>query len=111
MIETLRAFNDLIRQGKVLYFGVSEWTAKQISQALHIADELGLDRLIVNHAQYNLLWRPVEQELTPLCAAQGVGQSASWSVVRVWEHESLQASLQRVEEAMTSAAQRRVTAK
>lgn len=76
--ETLRAFDDLVRQGKVLYIGVSEWTPEQTKEALRVADSMGLDRIIVNQVQYNLLWRPIESELTPLCVSEGVGQIA-WS--------------------------------
>ena len=78
MVETLRAFDDLVRQGKVLYVGVSEWTADQIAEALRIADDLGLDRIISNQPQYNLLWRVIEAEIVPLCRKEGVGQLA-WS--------------------------------
>jgi aryl-alcohol dehydrogenase-like predicted oxidoreductase len=76
--ETLRAFDDLVRQGKVLYVGVSEWTAEQITAALRIAGEMGLDRIVANQPQYNMLWRVVEAEVLPLCAREGIGQLA-WS--------------------------------
>lgn len=76
--ETLRAFDDLIRQGKVLYVGVSEWTAAQISEALELADRMGLDRIVSNQPQYNLLWRVIEEEVVPLCEREGIGQLA-WS--------------------------------
>lgn len=72
--ETLRAFDDLIRQGKVLYVGVSEWTADQIRRALDLADGLGLDRLVSNQPQYSMLWRVIESEVVPLCAKEGMGQ-------------------------------------
>lgn len=72
--ETLRAIDDMIRQGKVLYYGVSEWTAKQITDALHTADKYLLDRMIVNQPSYNLLNRYIEKEVLPLCKEQGVGQ-------------------------------------
>jgi aryl-alcohol dehydrogenase-like predicted oxidoreductase len=72
--ETLRAFDDLVRQGKVLYIGVSEWRAEQIAAALRIADELGLDRIISNQPQYNMLWRVIEAEVLPLCEKEGLGQ-------------------------------------
>src|ERR1700749_38114 len=45
LTETLRAFDDLVRQGKVLYIGVSEWRAEEIAAALRVADEMGFDRL------------------------------------------------------------------
>ncbi len=52
--ETLRTIDDLLRQGKILYVGVSEWTAAQMAQALHIADRYLLDRIIINQPQYNM---------------------------------------------------------
>jgi aryl-alcohol dehydrogenase-like predicted oxidoreductase len=72
--ETLRAFDDLVRQGKVLYVGVSEWTADQIRQAVRIADELGLDRIVSNQPQYSMLWRVIEAEVVPTSAELGIGQ-------------------------------------
>ncbi len=72
--ETLRAFDDLVRQGKVLYIGVSEWRADQIAAALKIAAELGLDRIVSNQPQYNMIWRVIESEVIPLCAQEGIGQ-------------------------------------
>ncbi len=74
LAETLRAFDDLVRQGKVLYVGVSEWTAGQISAALTLADEMGFDRLVSNQPQYSMLWRVIESEIVPLCQQEGVGQ-------------------------------------
>ncbi|HEX4818489.1 MAG TPA: aldo/keto reductase family protein [Nonomuraea sp.] len=78
--ETLKTFDDLVRQGKVLYVGVSEWTAEQIAQALKIADEMGLDRIVSNQPQYSMLWRVIESEIVPLCEKQGVGQIV-WSPI------------------------------
>ncbi len=78
--ETLRAFDDLVRQGKVLYIGVSEWTADQISDALRIADDMGFDRLVSNQPQYNMLWRVIEAEVIPLCEREGIGQIV-WSPI------------------------------
>jgi aryl-alcohol dehydrogenase-like predicted oxidoreductase len=78
--ETMRAFDDLIRQGKVLYIGVSEWRAEEISAALAIAGQLGLDRLISNQPQYNMLWRVIEAEVLPLCMKEGIGQIV-WSPI------------------------------
>lgn len=75
--ETLVVFDDLVRQGKVLYLGVSEWTAAQIESALALADELGLrSRIVSNQPQYNMLWRVIEPEVLPLCRARGIGQLA-----------------------------------
>jgi aryl-alcohol dehydrogenase-like predicted oxidoreductase len=76
--ETLRAFDDLVRQGKVHYVGVSEWTAEQIADALELADEMGFDRIISNQPQYSLLWRVIEAEVVPLCQSEGVNQIV-WS--------------------------------
>jgi aryl-alcohol dehydrogenase-like predicted oxidoreductase len=76
--ETLRAFDDLVRQGKVHYIGVSEWTAEQIQDALRLADEMGFDRIISNQPQYSLIWRVIEAEVVPLSHKEGVGQIV-WS--------------------------------
>ena len=72
--ETLRAFDDLVRQGKVLYVGVSEWRAEEIAAALKIAGEMGFDRIVSNQPQYNMLWRVIEAEVVPLCEKEGIGQ-------------------------------------
>jgi voltage-dependent potassium channel beta subunit len=78
--ETLRAFDDLVRQGKVLYVGVSEWRAEEIERALKIADEMGFDRIISNQPQYSMLWRVIEEQVVPLCEREGVGQIV-WSPI------------------------------
>ncbi|MFI6319437.1 aldo/keto reductase family protein [Nonomuraea sp. NPDC050556] len=78
--ETLKTFDDLVRQGKVLYVGVSEWTADQIAQALKIADDMGFDRIISNQPQYSMLWRVIESEVVPLSEAEGVSQIV-WSPI------------------------------
>ena len=78
--ETMRAFDDLVRAGKVLYVGVSEWRAEEISAALRAADELGLDRIVSNQPQYNMLWRVIEAEVVPLCEKEGIGQIV-WSPI------------------------------
>src|SRR6266545_5197119 len=72
--ETLRAFDDLVRQGKVLYVGVSEWRAEQITQELKVADEMGFDRIVSNQPQYSMLWRVIEAEDVPLSQQEGIGQ-------------------------------------
>ena len=72
--ETLRAFDDLVRQGKVLYVGVSEWRAEQIADALRIAGEMGFDRIVSNQPQYSMLWRVIEAEVIPLSEKEGIGQ-------------------------------------
>ncbi|PWI58317.1 aldo/keto reductase family protein [Sulfoacidibacillus thermotolerans] len=76
--ETLRALDDLIRQGKVLYAGVSEWSAVQIDDALHLADKRGFDRIVSNQPQYSMLERYIEKDIIPLCEREGVGQIV-WS--------------------------------
>ena len=76
--ETLRAFDDLIRQGKVSYIGFSEWTAPQISQALKIQDSRGYDRFISSQPQYSALWRVIEGAVVPLSKKEGISQIV-WS--------------------------------
>jgi aryl-alcohol dehydrogenase-like predicted oxidoreductase len=78
--ETLRAFDDLVRQGKVLYVGISEWRAEQIAAAVQIAGEAGFDRIISNQPQYNMIWRVIESEVIPLCEKEGIGQIV-WSPI------------------------------
>jgi aryl-alcohol dehydrogenase-like predicted oxidoreductase len=78
--ETLRAFDDLVRAGKVHYVGVSEWTAAQISEALEIADKMGFDRIVSNQPQYSMLWRIIEAEVVPVCEKAGIGQIV-WSPI------------------------------
>ena len=72
--ETLRIFNDLMRQGKILYAGISEWSAAQIEEAMHIADKYLLDRFVVNQPQYSMLHRNIEKEVIPVSEKHGVGQ-------------------------------------
>ncbi|MDB4868885.1 MAG: putative oxidoreductase, aryl-alcohol dehydrogenase like protein [Cohnella sp.] len=72
--ETLRAIDDLVRQGKVLYVGVSEWTAAQMAEALGVADRYLLDRIVVNQPQYNLFERYIEKDIIALGEAKGIGQ-------------------------------------
>jgi voltage-dependent potassium channel beta subunit len=76
--ETLRALDDLVRQGKVFYVGVSEWTAEQITEAVHLADKKLLDRIVVNQPQYSMLERDIEKEVLPVCEKHGIGQVV-WS--------------------------------
>jgi voltage-dependent potassium channel beta subunit len=74
--ETVCAYEDLIRQGKVLYWGVSEWSAQQIADACRIADERNAYRPISNQPQYSLLRREIEHEVVPVCEREGLGQLA-----------------------------------
>ncbi|WP_462411486.1 aldo/keto reductase family protein [Neobacillus sp. Marseille-QA0830] len=76
--ETLRALDDLVRQGKVLYVGVSEWTAEQMTEAIHLADKKLLDRIVVNQPQYSMLERYIEKEVIPVSEKHGIGQVV-WS--------------------------------
>ena len=78
--ETIRAFDDLVRAGKVLYVGVSEWDAAQIRRAVEIADEMGFDRLVSNQPQYSMLYRVIEAEVVPTSVELGLGQVV-WSPV------------------------------
>lgn len=78
--ETLRAFDDLVRQGKVLYIGVSEWTAEEISAAHTMAADMGFDKIISNQPQYSMLWRVIEPRVVPTCEALGVSQIV-WSPI------------------------------
>ncbi|MDQ1304899.1 MAG: hypothetical protein QG671_727 [Actinomycetota bacterium] len=78
LTETLRAFDDLVRAGKVLYVGVSEWTAGQIEEAVRISAEMGFDRIVSNQPQYSALWRVIEAEVEPVCRQNGIGQLV-WS--------------------------------
>ncbi|SDX60415.1 aldo/keto reductase family protein [Paenibacillus sp. CF384] len=72
--ETLRAIDDLIRSGKVLYAGVSEWTASQMADALGTADRYLLDRIVVSQPIYNMFERYIEKEVIPYGEKNGIGQ-------------------------------------
>jgi voltage-dependent potassium channel beta subunit len=76
--ETVRAYEDLIRQGKVLYWGVSEWSEDLVARACQIADATGGYRPISNQPQYSLLCRSIERDLLDAHARLGLGQLA-WS--------------------------------
>jgi aryl-alcohol dehydrogenase-like predicted oxidoreductase len=75
--ETMQAFGDLVKMGKVLYVGVSEWTADQIGQGQALASEMGY-RLISNQPQYSMLWRVIEGEVIPASKELGLSQIV-WS--------------------------------
>lgn len=75
--ETFLAFADLVRQGKVHYIGVSEWTAVQIEQGSALAKELRVP-FIASQPQYSMLWRVIEQEVVPASVQAGLGQ-ITWS--------------------------------
>ncbi len=72
--ETLRALEDLVRQGKVLYVGVSQWSAQNIADALEIQSQRGFDRIVSNQPYYNAVGRDLEKEVMPLCEKEGIGQ-------------------------------------
>jgi aryl-alcohol dehydrogenase-like predicted oxidoreductase len=71
--ETMRAFADVVRMGKALYIGVSEWTAQQIQDGHDLAEELGI-HLIANQPQYSMLWRAIEGDVVPVCVSLGISQ-------------------------------------
>jgi 1-deoxyxylulose-5-phosphate synthase len=71
--ETLRAFDDLVRQGKARYVGCSNYPGWQVALALGLSARLNLARLDCVQPRYNLLWREPESELLPLCRDQGLG--------------------------------------
>ncbi|MFE4950690.1 aldo/keto reductase family protein [Leifsonia sp. NPDC056665] len=77
--ETMQAFADIVRQGKALYIGVSEWTADQLRAGHSLAKELGF-QLISNQPQYSMLWRVIEKQVVPTSAELGVSQIV-WSPV------------------------------
>lgn len=72
--ETVGAYTDLIRQGKLLYWGVSEWSAAQIAEACRVADARIGVRPISNQPQYSLLRRQIEAEVMPVCEREGLSQ-------------------------------------
>jgi aryl-alcohol dehydrogenase-like predicted oxidoreductase len=77
--ETMRAFADVVRQGKAHYIGVSEWTAGQIRAGHALAQDLGI-QLISNQPQYSMLWRVIEDEIVPASDELGVSQIV-WSPI------------------------------
>ena len=75
--ETMQAFADIVRAGKALYIGVSEWTAEQLRRAHALAADLGFS-LVSNQPQYSMLWRGIEDEVIPASAELGISQVV-WS--------------------------------
>ncbi len=71
--ESLQALNDLVRSGKVLYIGCSNFPAWQLSKALWTSEKLGLARFDCVQPRYNILFRHIEAELLPLALDQGIG--------------------------------------
>ena len=77
--ETMTAFADLVRQGKALYIGVSEWTGEQIARAAALARDLKIS-FVSNQPQYSMLWRVIEAQVIPASEKVGVGQIV-WSPI------------------------------
>ena len=77
--ETMVAFADVVRSGKALYIGVSEWRAEEIRAAAELARELRVP-LVSNQPQYSMLWRVIETEVVPTCRELGIGQIV-WSPI------------------------------
>ncbi|MGZ5366802.1 aldo/keto reductase family protein [Aeromicrobium sp.] len=77
--ETMEAFADVVKSGKALYIGVSEWTADQISEGHRLARELHIP-FVSNQPQYSMLWRVIEDEVVPTCEELGIGQIV-WSPI------------------------------
>lgn len=71
--ETLRALDDLVRQGKVRYIGASSGAAWQMMKALSVSERNGWARFVSMQNHYNLLYREEEREMIPLCLAEGIG--------------------------------------
>ena len=78
--ETLQAFDDLVRSGKVNYIGFSEWDAKQMGEAARIQRLNGWTRFVSNQPQYSMLWRVIEKQVIPLSIEEGIGQIV-WSPI------------------------------
>jgi aryl-alcohol dehydrogenase-like predicted oxidoreductase len=76
--ETCSIMNDLVRQGKILYWGVSEWNADQIAAAVVLGRARGWAEPISNQPQYSALWRRIERRVLPACAEYGLG-NVVWS--------------------------------
>ncbi|MCD9024290.1 aldo/keto reductase family protein [Cohnella silvisoli] len=74
MEETLRAMDDLVRQGKVLYVGISNMSALEISKAVSIREKHGLHPIAANQPLYNMFTNEIEHEIIPLCERNGIGQ-------------------------------------
>jgi aryl-alcohol dehydrogenase-like predicted oxidoreductase len=76
--ETCGAMNDLVRAGKILYWGVSEWTADQIIAAVTLCRARGWAEPVSNQPQYSALWRRIEARVLPACREYGLG-NVVWS--------------------------------
>jgi 1-deoxyxylulose-5-phosphate synthase len=76
--ETMAALTEVVRAGKARYIGFSEWTVEQISASLDLSREHGYEKFVSSQPQYSMLWRGIEDEVIPLCAANGISQIV-WS--------------------------------
>lgn len=74
--ETLRALDDLVTQGKVRYVGVSEWSAAQIVEGVHVAKAFNFDPIVVNQPLYNMLSPKIEEDILPYSSKYGIGTVA-----------------------------------
>jgi aryl-alcohol dehydrogenase-like predicted oxidoreductase len=77
--ETMEAFADVVRAGKALYIGVSEWRAEELRRGHELARELRIP-LVSNQPQYNMVWRVIESEVVPTSEELGIGQIV-WSPI------------------------------
>ena len=73
LTETMQAFADVVRAGKALYIGVSEWTAEQLREAHALAGDLRFS-LVSNQPRYNALYRIIEADVVPTCQELGISQ-------------------------------------
>lgn len=71
--QTLATLDDLVREGKVLYVGVSNWTAWQTARAMGVSERLGLEKIQVLQPMYNLAKRAAEVEILPFARSEGLG--------------------------------------
>jgi aryl-alcohol dehydrogenase-like predicted oxidoreductase len=76
--ETMEALNDVVVNGKARYIGFSEWTARQVQASLDVSREHGWAKFVSSQPQYSMLWRAPEDEVIPLCKANGISQIV-WS--------------------------------
>ena len=71
--ETIRALDDLVRAGKILYLGASSMSAWQFAKLLYVADKMGVSRFVSMQNHYNVVYREEEREMMPLCLEEGIG--------------------------------------
>ncbi len=76
--ETMEALTRAVESGKTRYIGFSEWPAERIQAALNLSETRGFTKFVSSQPQYSLLWREPEDEVIPLCAANGISQIV-WS--------------------------------